>query len=247
MSAIQRAANNAILKRKKIEAGVSQRSQSLGEQIYDQLKSDIVLCKLAPGQEVTEAGLASAYHLGRAPVRAAMTRLCQERLLIVVSRRGHIVAPITIKSIREVFDLRMILEPTAARAAAGRVDAPFLRTICSKPSMPDDWRKSLKFLKENQAFHLAIIAACGNERLDRILCALYDEMSRMLHLGLFSERDSDVMRIDHEEQDREHKAIIDALEAGDADLVEKAMRLHVESSHALVMKAIMSGRLSFTL
>lgn len=247
MSANPRIAARSMVKRIKKEAGTASRPQSLGEQIYDQLKSDIILCKLTPGQEVTEAGLASAYRLGRAPVRSALARLCQERLLIVVPRRGHVVAPITIKSIQEVFDLRMILEPIAARAATGNVDTHWLRTFGAKPSPPDDWRKSLKFLKDNQAFHLAIIGACGNVRLERILSALYDEMSRMLHLGLFSERDSDVMRIDHEEQEKEHKAIVDALEARDADAVEKAIRLHIQSSHSLVMKAIMNGRLSFTL
>src|SRR5690606_8833970 len=135
--------------------------------------------------------------------------------------------------------------PAAARAAAGRVDTAYLRTFGARPSPPDDWRKSLKFLKDNQSFHLAIIAECGNERLARILGGLYDEMSRMLHLGLFSERDSDVMRIDHEELEREQMAIVDALAAGDAEAVEREVRHHIQSSHSLVMKAIMNGRLSF--
>lgn len=100
---------------------------------------------------------------------------------------------------QEVFDLRMILEPMAARAAVKRVDAEFLRSFSGKPGPPDDWQRNLKFLKDNRDFHLAIIAACGNERLERVLFGLYDKMSGMLHLGLYSECDSDVMRIDHEE------------------------------------------------
>ena len=228
------------------ERGVTRRAQSLGDQAYEQIKRDIVLCKLRPGEEITEAGLAAAYKFGRAPIRAALSRLAQDRLLAAVPRRGHIVTPISIRSVREVFELRLILEPAAARAAVGRVDVELLRSFSPTPGPPDDPRRKLRFLKDNRDFHMAVIAACGNERLERILSALYDEMSRMLHLGLFSERDSDVMRIDHQEQEEQHRVIIDAFSAHDGDAAERATRQHIESSHGLVVKAIMSGQLTFS-
>ena len=81
----------------------------------------------------------------------------------------------------------------------------------------------------------------------RILSELYDEMSRMLHLGLYAERDSAAMRIDHADQEHQHNAIVTAFEANDSDAVEAAVREHIESSQSLVMKAMLSGRLPFTL
>ena len=220
---------------------------SQGDQIYERLKEDIIVCRFRPGEEITEIGIAEAYKVGRAPVRAALSRLCQDRWLIAVRRRGHLVAPITAQSIQDVFRLRLILEPAAARAAVGRVDVGLLRGFSANPGPLTDRRHTLTFLGENQAFHLAIIKACGNERLARILSELYDEMSRMLHLGLYAERDSDAMRIDHADQEHQHNAIVEAFEAEDPDAVEAAVRSHIESSQSLVMKAMLSGRLPFTL
>lgn len=223
------------------------RTQSLSDQIYDRLKGDIVVCKFRPGEEITEIGIAETYKVGRAPVRAALSRLCQDRLLVAVRRRGHVVAPITAQSIQDVFRLRLILEPAAARAAVGRVDVELLRSFVANPGPLTDRKHALTFLHENQDFHLAIIRACGNERLERILYELYDEMSRMLHLGLYAERDSNAMRVDHDEQEKQHNAIIDAFATQDADAVEAAIRSHIESSQSLAIKAILSGRLPFTL
>lgn len=69
----------------------------------------------------------------------------------------------------------------------------------------------------------------------------------MLHLGLYSERDTKVMRIDHDDQEGQHNAIVKAFEAQDAEAVEKAMRAHIESSQSLVMKAMLNARVSFSL
>ena len=80
--------------------------QALGDRVYDLIKSDIILCKLVPGEEVTEVRLAERYGFGRAPVRAALSKLEQEGLVSVVPRRGYLVSPITIKAVQEIFDLR---------------------------------------------------------------------------------------------------------------------------------------------
>lgn len=222
-------------------------SQALGDQVYDLIKNDIILCKLAPGEEVTEVRLAERYEFGRAPVRAALAKLCQEGLVSVVPRRGYVVAPITIKAVQEIFDLRLMLEPQAAGAAVGRVDVEKLRSLNAYPTSSDSGRQNLRFLKRNRDFHKAIFNACGNERLIRTLSALYDEMDRLLHLGLFSEQDTTVMRVNHEEQGRQHDAIIDALAAGNAAAAIEATSRHIEDSRALALKAIVNGRLSFSL
>lgn len=221
--------------------------QALGDQVYDLIKSDIILCKLPPGEEVTEVRLAERYEFGRAPVRAALSKLGQEGLVIVVPRRGYVVSPITIKDVQEIFDLRLMLEPRAAHAAVGRVDVEKLRALNAYPSSSDSGRQNLRFLKRNRDFHRAIFTACGNERLIRTLSGLYDEMDRLLHLGLFSEQDTRVMKLNHEEQGHQHDAIIEALAAEDADAAAEATTKHIEDSRTLALKAIVNGRLSFSL
>jgi Transcriptional regulators len=219
---------------------------ALGDQAYDLIKSDIILCKLAPGEEVTEVRLAERYGFGRAPVRAALSKLSQESLVTVLRRRGYVVAPVTLKSVQEIFDLRLLLEPRAAHGAVGRVDIAKLRSLNAYPSMSDSGRQNLRFLERNREFHMEIFNACGNERLTRMLSALYDEMDRLLHLGLFSEQDASVMKVNHEEQGHQHDAIIEALEARDAAAAAEATSRHVEDSRNLALKAILNGRLSFS-
>jgi DNA-binding GntR family transcriptional regulator len=221
--------------------------QSLGDQVYDLIKSDVILCKLTPGAEATEEGLADRYGFGRAPVRAALSRLGQDGLVTAVPRRGYRVSPITVKAVQEIFDLRLVLEPLAVRAATGRVDVQKLTTFNSRPNTPDSGKQNLRFLKSNREFHAEIIRSCGNERLIRILLSLFDEMDRLLHLGLFSESDAVVMRVNHDEQAHQHHEIIKALEEGNPDAAEKAVREHILGSRDLVMKAIVSGRLAFSI
>jgi DNA-binding GntR family transcriptional regulator len=223
------------------------RPPRLGDQAYNLLKEDIVVCRLRPGAEVTEGGLAEHYNLGLAPIRTALSRLTQEGLVNVVPRRGYIVASITTQSVKDIFDLRLLLEPAAARAAAGRVDAIALRKLSAGPYDQGVTARDLKFLKDNRNFHVEIAHASGNERMARILESLLDEMARLLHLGLFGRRDIDGLRMDQAIQRQQHIELVDALVAGDRDAAEKAARQHVEHSRELVMNAVLSGAFSVNL
>lgn len=216
----------------------------LGDRAYRLIKRDFVQCVLAPGAEVSEARLAEDYGLGRGPVRWALVRLCQEGLFEAVPRRGYRVKPITIKSIRDNFELRLIIEGAAARLAAGRIDAAHLRAICKGPSLSDPAQRDVAFLDANHRFHVAIAEATGNEQLVRTNAALLDRMARYVHLGLFPpERAPAAIELDHEAQQRQHEALIEALDRGDADAAERAARQHVEHTRDLVVKAIFESRL----
>jgi DNA-binding GntR family transcriptional regulator len=210
----------------------------LTDEAYDLIKNDVILCRLRPGAEVTEAGLAGHYKLGLAPIRSALSRLSQEGLVNTIPRRGYVIAPVNAKTANEVFDLRVLLEPAAARAAAGRIDEQLLRKLGAGPFWRDNSPDDLQFLRNNRDFHAEIARASGNERMARIIESLLDEMQRLLHLGLFSGRDRPRLLLDHELQRRQHEQLIDALLAGDADASENAALEHVLHSKELVMKAI---------
>jgi len=222
------------------------RPQRLGDQAYDRIKEDIVVCRLRPGAEVTESGLADHYDFGLAPIRAALSRLTQDGLVSVVPRRGYIVAPITLQSVKEVFDLRLLLEPAAARTAAGRVDVELLRRAGQGPFERRGAAGDRLFLKGNRDFHIQIAQAAGNHRVTRILESLHDEMERLLHLGLFA-NNRKTLHIDHEMQRHQHEALIEALAAGDPAAAEKAATQHIEHSRKLVMDAVISGVLAVSL
>ncbi|MEO5752388.1 MAG: GntR family transcriptional regulator [Usitatibacter sp.] len=213
----------------------------LGEMAYESLRRDIIGCVLPPGAQVTEGRVCEMYQMGKAPVRAALMRLSQEGLVRAVPRHGYLVAPITLKSVQDLFELRLVVEPGIARLAIGRIDVAALRKVNVAPGASRGDEAELTFLKANRDFHLAIAEATGNRRLYAMMAQLLDDMARLLHLGLFSPdwRDGS-MRSAHESQAAQHEELIAALAKGDAAAAEGAARVHIEESRELVMKALHS-------
>ncbi len=210
-------------------------TQRQSDQAFDRIKSEIILCRLAPGTHFSEAELSTRLGLGRAATRAALTRLADTRLVQPVPRHGYIVTPITIPAIRELFELRLIVEPAAAALAIGKVDVARLRAINRAPQDARSEPERLAFLDSNRAFHSEIAAATGNRRLAGLLESLGEEMQRLVHLGLFSAAVTDPER---EAADHEHEQLIEAIAAGDAVAAQAAARQHIEHSRKLVMAAL---------
>lgn len=207
---------------------------SLTEQAVAALRRDILATRLAPGETISEAATAQRLELGKAPIRAALARLSEEGLVTALPRRGWIVSLVTIRDIHEVFDLRGLLEPEAARRAAGRVDAAMLArldAICAEGYDGADEESVLAFLSANKAFHLAIAELSGNARLARQLDRLLDESTRMLVLGL-RRRDRT------EEMAHEHHTLVEALALGQAERAATLMREQVAASRAMVLAAL---------
>src|SRR4051794_14938933 len=92
--------------------------QSLAQTAYDTIKRAIIRCDLEPGQQVTEEQLAERFGLSRATVRPALKRLYQEQLVRTITRQRYVIPPITLKDAQDLFELRLLLEPAAARRAA---------------------------------------------------------------------------------------------------------------------------------
>src|SRR5271163_1649144 len=155
--------------------------RSLGEAVYDRIKGDIVGCVLVPGESCSESQLAHAYGVGKAPIRRALAALSQEGLVMARPRQGHTVAPLTAESVNEVFGLRLILEPAAARMAAGRANIALLKKLHAGVATgfkAGDRRSERRWIEANNAFHIEITRAAGNERLTRIVTALLAESQR---------------------------------------------------------------------
>src|SRR5260370_16240122 len=106
---------------------------------FDRIKRDILTCALEPGRQVTEGQLSTRYGLGKAPIRAALLALCQDRFVRAIPRRGYVISPITIRDVQDVTQLRLLLEPSAAQLAAGRLEAEGigrLEAFCEVPCTP---------------------------------------------------------------------------------------------------------------
>lgn len=198
---------------------------SLAERAYVALRQAILRCDLTPGQQVTEAQLAEEYGFGRAAVRAALTRLCHERLLKVIPRHGYSVTPVTFKHVHDLFDVRLIIEPAATRLAIPRIDNRMIAELealneaCRHLPGGDD---APRLREANKAFHVAVVRASGNGRLEEMARSALDELDRVLYLPQLA---NVWERIDSSYE--EHTLIVDALRAKDVAAAKQAAHAHV--------------------
>ena len=210
----------------------------LTERAYERLRRDIICCAIQPGAEISESQLAMQYKLGKAAVRVALTKLSHDGLVRAIPRRGYMVMPVTLKDIHDVFELRLMLEPAAARMAAGKVNTQRLKTfdeVCRSGYEPGDAKSTSRFLEANKAFHVTIAQATGNARLAGAIEHLLDEMTRLLHLGLGLRKGSQAMLHDH-------KTLVKALSRGDGETAERISREQIESARNMLLSSILTSR-----
>ena len=212
-------------------------SRSLTETAYESIKLDIVHCLLEPGSQVTEEQLAEKYGVGRAAVRAALNRLRQEKLVRLQKRRGYYVAPITLKHVSDIFQMRLLLEPAVARLAAGHVDGELLfrlNELCKAQYQTGNADSAAAFLKTNTDFHLAIAEATNNELIYDTLTTLFSKVERAHHLGhTLHDRNAEALH--------EHTELVEALVAGDADRAEQVMAEQIRAAKRFIFDAMVSS------
>lgn len=206
----------------------------LQERLFDEIKRRIVTCELLPGVELSETTVANEYGLSKAPVRSAMTRLREAGWLQSLPRRSHIVTPLSIRDVNEIYDARCLVEPETARLAAGKVSKTYLTVLngaCRQAYDLEDSDAKRNFLLANAAFHIGIARACGNERLALMLAQLHEQSLRLLYLSVSVAQRSQSWKNGHD-------TIINKLLNGDQAGAAKETLEGVERSRGAVMDAL---------
>ena len=209
-------------------------SQSLADKAYDILKNEIITCSLEPGQQIVQSRLAERYRIGLTPIREALRRLAQEGFAQPIPRFGYIVSPITLSDVREIYELRSIIESAVVRLAAVRGLQEQLNEILASANFTyvyKDRESYTDFLARNAAFHRTIAVAARNQRLVDLVSRLLDELTRVFHLGLD-------LRDSTEEMRHEHLALAQALCDRDPDRAEQIVRSEIATSQNRVMEAL---------
>jgi DNA-binding GntR family transcriptional regulator len=197
-----------------------------GTAAYERLRRAIMRLELAPSAAVSEAQLVDGFGFSKAAVRAALARLRAEALVVAEPRRGHVIAPLTMRDVLEIYDLRLLLEPPATEAAAGRIPRDELARLAALAEPPldfDDDEPVERFMSANRTIHLAIVDAAGNRRTARIVERLLDDSERARLVALRAGPASRGVRARQELQ-----FVLAELEAGDgpraAQLMSEAIR-----------------------
>lgn len=211
---------------------------SQADAAYEAIKQDVLSCTIRPRERLTEAGLASRYDLGRAAVRSALKRLYQEALVDVLPRYGYVVAGTSESEGDDLYELQLVLEPTAARLAAGRIDAEQLRALDAQCRSHSDVRsdaEARRFLEANTRLHVAVASASGNALLARFVRILFERQERQFYA---SGRAKDVVRkVAHD-----HGTLVDLLIEGRPEAAEQAARSQVAHNQRIIHDALARRR-----
>jgi len=198
---------------------------SLADAVYETLMEAILGGRYASGAELTEVALAAELGVSRTPVHEALKRLAIDGLVEPMSNRQSRVVRLTEPQVREIYEMRLLLEPAAAERAAERLDPGQLetlreaaRTIASSTSRPN-W--ALRAIEFDIRFHDALAAACGNERL-RAEITKYRRLVRAFCRATSSPENL-------QQAFAEHLEILNALELCDGAAAHWAMTAHIEA------------------
>ena len=149
---------------------------SQAQAAYERLRELIVLLQLAPGAYVSEAELSTLIGLGRTPVREAVQRLAIEGFCERLPRRGILITPIDLDRQIDIQEVRLELEPMAARLAAQRItdpEATELRRLLPNPTLASDPDNRV-----DEQLHLYVAALSKNDILSGMLIPLYAHARR---------------------------------------------------------------------
>jgi DNA-binding GntR family transcriptional regulator len=207
-----------------------------GAAAHERLRRAIVRLELEPGAPVSEAQLVARFGFSKAAVRAALARLRAERLVLAEPRRGHVIAPLTIRDVGEIYDLRLLLEPPAATAAAGRIAPDELAHLRarSEPALDlDDPASVDRFMEANRAVHVSVATAGGNRRAALIVARLLDDSERARLVALRAGAGGRGLRARDE-----HRALLGALEAGDGDEAARLMAAAIRAFRDELLDAL---------
>lgn len=197
------------------------RPTSLSAVAYFRIRDLIVTLGLEPGAALDERDLMAQLSLGRTPVREALRRLADEGLVAIYARRGTVVAPVDVRDLARVSEVRVQLEGLAARLAVERADATdrdgAARLLDTLAAGAEGQRELIRL---DQRVHHCVHHATHNRYLQATLTEYLTLSLRLWFLGL--ER---VHRLD--EAVDEHRGLLTPVLDGDPDAAEGAARAHV--------------------
>jgi len=200
-------------------------SPSLKDKAYTAIRDAILTLELEPGTSLVESDLARQLGISKTPVRDALQELERDGLVIRIPFKGTYVTEVMEKDLREIFQLRAVLEGLAARLATPLFTSQELDQLDRDHAASEDAlaKGDLALCsKLGKGLHDAIIDKADNEQLITMIRNLDASLMRFRAL---SDRGSGRLDVSI----REHRRIIDALRRQDAYAAEESVRDHLHS------------------
>lgn len=196
---------------------------SIAQRVYAELIEGLRIGTYKPGDRIRAEDIAKTFNVSRTPVREALSRL-QERGLLEMATGGLSVARLERADVMELYDVRELLEGSAARFAAQHASPSDLYTMKQiAQAFADVHDDPARMAQLNHAFHDAIYKAAHNKYLLVTLEGMHDTLMLL---------PSTTFAVEHRQGSAvtEHKAILDAIEARDPDTADRLAREHIRKA-----------------
>jgi len=211
-------------------------AHSLTSVVQSEIERLILAGELAPGAKLTEALLAERLGVSRGPIREAFRILEESGLVQLEKNRGVYVRSIPLDEAMEIYDLRAMIDESVGRQLAQQITPTQLKAL---RALVDQMERLVKaghntsasdsYHQLNLAFHDQLVSFAGNRKLITLYRRLVNELSLFRRMNLADGQQIPVSV-------SEHRAILKAIAAGDADAAASALRAHVLASKARTLR-----------
>ncbi|MGR7026596.1 GntR family transcriptional regulator [Geodermatophilus sp. URMC 62] len=199
-------------------------SASLADRAYIAIRDQLIMLEIRPNEPIDDDALARSLGVGRTPVREALKRLEVDRLVVSYPRRGTFATGMDITDLAHISEIRVQLEPLAARRAAERAPRELRGELAGLADRLVDLEVDAvdrsELMRWDLTVHRAIYRAAGNPHLDDVLVR-YDNLATRIFC-LFLDRLPTV-----DAHVGEHVGLLRAIAEGQADRAEELAREHV--------------------
>ncbi|MCI5517343.1 MAG: GntR family transcriptional regulator [Roseburia sp.] len=199
---------------------------SLGSRVFHKIREGILSGKYAANEELKEKNIGDELGVSRTPVREALRQLELEGLVSIIPNKGAYVVGLSKKDIRDIYEMRSLLEGLCAKWAAVNVTEEQLNELEENIFLSEfhagkqNWEQMVEL---DNRFHEILYLASGSKELKHILTDYHQYVQRVRKVTL-----AEAKRV--QESTEEHKVIVEALKKHDPEKAEEAATIHIRNT-----------------
>lgn len=204
------------------------------EKAYLLIRKMILERKISPKEPLSESKLASILGISRTPVREALKKLKSEGIIIASDKKGYFLNVPTANEIKDLYEVRAILEVAAVKLAIQRLDPDEIeefekRLLAFKVQLDSGEEGRGDLVKLGKELHFFIIERAGNRKLEELVKALYDQIEMSRVFSYYKQRKVSV---------DEHIQIATALKERDLEKSQASLEEHLKNAFEMLMKIL---------
>lgn len=200
--------------------------ETVGDDCHRRIRSDIIMARLKPGHRLKLEALKESYSVSVTTLRETLNRLAAEGFVIAEGKRGFEVAPVSIENLKELAELRLLVETHALERSFARADVEWEGRVVSahhklastERLMDSGIGETEQWKRYDGEFHQALISNCGSTTLMEIHATVFDKYFRYQMLA---------MKYRGEEPARQHLELLEAALARDVERAKKVLADHI--------------------